>query len=183
MRPKGGQWRTLSPIDRVMESIEVDDAYDGHWMWTGSRCGLNREYGQTSLGGSRVVAHRAVWTLIRGPIPSGMDLLHQCGQTLCVNPSHMRVGTHRENLAEAVAARGGVHWAPKGEQCVKAKLSQEQVSDIRRRYADGERQSALASEYGVSQPSISYIVNGKRWSDSATPMPEPDVSGPFHGRS
>lgn len=141
----------------------VDVTSDGHWLWTGSRCGLNREYGQTSFNGARMVAHRAVWMLERGPLARDLDLLHQCGQTLCVNPAHVRPGTHAENIREAVEAHGP--WAPSGEAHPRAVLTWAKVAEIRARRAAGESQTALAAEYGVSQVAISLIVRGKRWAN------------------
>lgn len=160
-RYQGQSWRGLRPLERLM--TRVHKTADGHWLWTGSRFGLNREYGQANLDKQRMGAHRAMWILLRGPIPEGLDLLHQCGQTLCVNPDHLRPGTHRQNLEEAVAARGGKHWAPRGEAHPHAKLTEAQVADIRTRHAAGTMQRVLADEYGVSQPNISYIVRGKKW--------------------
>ena len=164
LSPSGYRWRNLNPYDRLMTRVEkVTDKQGEHWMWSGSRMGLYGEYGQVTLDKVRMGAHRAMWIILRGPIPGGLDMLHQCRFTLCINPEHLRPGSHRENLAEAVALRGGKHWAPKGEACVRSKLKQFEVDDIRARYGRGERQSKLASEYGVSQPNISYIVNGQKW--------------------
>jgi len=47
--------------------------------------------------GRKVYAHRAFYELVFGPIPVGFFIDHLCKQTLCVNPNHMQVVTHREN--------------------------------------------------------------------------------------
>lgn len=158
-RDTGYNGRMKDPLYRVMG--KVCKRADDHWIWEGSRCGLRREYGQTTIGGRRMVAHRAVWILLRGPIPEGMELLHQCPHTLCVNPDHIRVGTHRENIREAVALHGP--WALRGEANPQARLTWAKVAQIRERAAAGEMQRVLAAEYGVSQPRISQIVAGKKW--------------------
>jgi hypothetical protein len=147
------------PLTRIMGKVRTQS--DGHWIWEGSRCGLSREYGQTSLNGVRVVAHRAVWRLLRGEIPAGLELLHQCGRSLCVNPEHLRLGTHRENILEAVALHGA--WSPVGEANASARLTWRKVAQIRERAAAGETQATLAREYGVSQPTISHVVRGLKW--------------------
>ncbi len=141
----------------------VEKTPDGHWLWTGSRMGLKAEYGQVTLGGARMGSHRAMWILLRGPIPDGLDILHQCGQSLCCNPDHVRPGTHRQNLAEALAERFGVHWAPRGENHPHAKLTAQNVRDVRAAVARGETQRTQAIRYGVSQVAISHIITGKRW--------------------
>ena len=117
-----------------------------------------------------MVSHRAVWKVLGLPLPDALDLLHQCGVTLCVNPDHVRPGTHAENLREAVAARGGQHWARRGEEHPHARLSVGDIVAIRQRRARGELESVLAAAYGVSQPHISLIVLGKRWA-SVPPLP------------
>lgn len=154
--------KNLTDMERLMAFVTI--TRDGHWIWNGSRCGLNREYGQCKYLGKTTIAHRAMWSLIRGAIPKGMDVLHQCGKTLCVNPSHVRLGTQKENQEEAVAARGGKNWATgvKGERHGKSVLSDAQATSIINRHSNGERQAALALEFGVTQACISLIVNKKR---------------------
>lgn len=157
----GGQWNRLSHYDRLMTRVTI--TAEGHWLWTGSRFGLHREYGQVNLDKRRMGAHRAMWIILRGPIPDGLDLLHHCGQTLCINPGHVHLGSHRQNLAEALEGRLGHHWQPRGEAHPHAKLTSIQVEEIRARRRDGELQRVLAQEYGVSQPQISYITRGIKW--------------------
>lgn len=110
------------------------------------------------------MAHRAVWMELRGPIPDGLDILHQCGRPACVNPAHVRVGTHRENILEAIDARGGKFWdqALRGQNNHMSKFSDDIVDVIRRRHANGESQREIAVEYGVTQPCISMIIGRKR---------------------
>lgn len=100
--------KKMDDMERVMRHVKKTD--DGHWLWIGSRCGMNREYGQVKYLDKTRIAHRVVWILHRGPIPGNLDLLHQCGQTLCVNPDHLKPGTEKENIQEAIDARGGKHW-------------------------------------------------------------------------
>ena len=57
-------------------------------------------YGRTTINGRRTRAHRLMWELINGPIPDGMFVLHSCDNPPCVNPLHLRVGTHVDNMAD-----------------------------------------------------------------------------------
>lgn len=54
-----------------------------------------------------MLAHRFSYELLRGPIPKGMTLDHRCRNTLCVNPWHLEIVTHRENVlrGEGIAAK------------------------------------------------------------------------------
>ena len=65
------------------------------WVWTAS---TTRGYGTVWLGGLQIPAHRAVWLVLVGPIPRGLQLDHLCGNTLCANPDHLEPVTQQENL-------------------------------------------------------------------------------------
>lgn len=73
----------------------------GCWVWMGAIEGGG--YGQYRWPGTpsrRTHAHRVSWMLRRGPIPEGMYLDHICRVRCCVNPSHLRVVTPRQNAIE-----------------------------------------------------------------------------------
>ena len=94
-------------------------------------------------------------------------VLHFCDNPPCINPEHLRVGTDAENVADRQArgrfVKGHVY---RGETNPGAKLSNQQVSDLRTRYAQGGiRQEALASEYGITQSYVSEIVLYKKRRD------------------
>jgi hypothetical protein len=74
------------------------------WLWTASTCGRNRRYGKFGIGYPRtMLAHRWSWETANGPIPAGMQVDHICRVTLCVNPSHLRLATNKQNHENTVA--------------------------------------------------------------------------------
>src|SRR5262245_48677546 len=115
---------------------------NGCWEWTGE---LNiRGYGKCQLLGE-VGAHRVSYTVFKGDIPKDTMVLHGCDNKLCVNPQHLHLGDHAQNMREATA-RGR---RPYGEKAGAKRYTESQVKDIIRRRHLGERSTALAKEYGV----------------------------------
>jgi hypothetical protein len=139
---------------------------DECWPWLG-QCDPNG-YGTLWLGTrkSRVhyFAHRVSAALAGMDLNAAPCVLHSCDNPPCVNPVHLRVGTHAENMADC-KARGRVGYVipaqPKGEAHPRHKLTNADVLAIRDR-AGCDSQTVLAMEFGVSQSLISRVVGGKR---------------------
>lgn len=94
-------------LSRFQSKVQVDIETGCH-IWTAGR--LHSGYGVFSLRGRRLVAHRVAYEHWIGPIPEGMVLHHECRIRPCVNPSHLRPVSTRENLllgegVSAVAAK------------------------------------------------------------------------------
>jgi len=105
--------------------------------------------------------------MANGDIPFGLCVLHRCDNRRCCNPAHLFLGTNGENVFDKVAkgrqAKGRGHGAL-GERSGTAKVSQDEVREIRRAYAAGEAsQYALADRFGISQGSVSLIVRRINW--------------------
>lgn len=129
----------------------------GCWLWTGGRTGPG--YGALSIDGAYVYAHRASYEIHHGPIKEGMCVCHHCDVPACVNPEHLFLGTHRDNMRDK-AAKGRVN-AARGEDSGMAKLTKEDVLSIR---ADRRLQRTIAADYGISQPLVSMVKGRKLWS-------------------
>lgn len=121
-------------------------------------------YGIVALHGQRYLTHRLVWEMTNGPIPDGLYACHDCpcgvDRRECCEPSHIFLGTSRDNMQDA--ARKGRTLA--GSRHPFVKISIDHVNEIRRRYATGETQRALAREFSVAQTTISALCRGKNWS-------------------
>lgn len=127
-------------------------------------------YGKITKGKSNFLAHRLSYAESRGLDLSeinGLLVRHSCDNPACVNPGHLQVGTHADNMRDKVE-RGRASRL-QGESHPRAKLKETQVSEIRRRYqsrSDKDGTRALAAEFGVSRSLIWHIVSNKLWTQS-----------------
>lgn len=62
-------------------------------------------YGQVYSAGRKWQAHRLAWTKVNGAIPKGKLVLHSCDNPACVNIDHLRIGTHADNVRDAVVRK------------------------------------------------------------------------------
>ncbi len=95
-------------------------------MWTGGKqvSGYGMAYHHDENGKSVYKpAHRASYELTYGPIPDGLDVLHRCDNPPCVNPAHLFLGTHAENMVD----RNTKGRQARGERHPHAKLTAEDV--------------------------------------------------------
>lgn len=74
--------------------------------WQGWRAGLNL-YGAISYRGKQYLAHRLSWLTFVGPIPNGARVLHKCDNPLCLEPSHLFLGTQADNVADMLGKGRG----------------------------------------------------------------------------
>jgi hypothetical protein len=141
------------------------DRTDGCWEWRGWH--TKAGYGQFRFNPSdrqAIYAHRFSFELHYRPLESGEEVMHTCDNPPCVNPAHLRAGSHAQNMADMARKGRGVVPQPRpGELHHAAKLTDAQVYEIRARCAAGEDQRAIARDYGVRNTTISMIHNRHTW--------------------
>lgn len=132
----------------------------GCWEWTGYRQ-KGRGYGFLSFNGEKFRAHRVSWELHNGPIPDGLHILHRCDNPPCVNPEHLFLGTHVDNMTDMVA-KGRARGVPGHHH--GARFPIEVVREVRVLAAvGGLTQSQIGRRFGVSQMQVCNIIRGVCW--------------------
>lgn len=131
------------------------------WVWTGAKGNLYGHGSTTAPGGGNksMHAHRRSWEIVHGPIPDGLEVCHRCDNPPCVNPDHLFLGTHAENMADA-ATKGRL---PRGSRSNLSKLTEAQVTEIKARLAAGDGTAAIAKDYGVTTGNVYAIKTGRSW--------------------
>jgi len=126
--------------------------------WTGHTA---KGYGDFYHGGCNIKCHRLVYGLYNGPITDGLHVLHSCDNPRCCNPAHLHLGTHQDNIREAVK-RGRM---ANGQRHGRSKLTDENAVNIREVITDIERGKAgriaksLATLYNVSVRTIYNVAS------------------------
>lgn len=142
------------------------------WLWVGS--GPSRKSGKPTYGAIMVdcknwATHRLMWTAVHGPIPEGIGVLHRCDTPRCVNPDHLFLGSHKDNMADAKAKKRFCRRI--GSESPRALVNEEQVLEIRKHVAARTKtRKQIRQEYGISLEAIWCIVSGRTWKH--VPMPE-----------
>ena len=136
------------PLVTPQEYIERSVVRSNGECWLWQRAKQKRGYGVLEVCGKAMQAHRFAFQVLKGPIPDGMFVLHQCDVPLCVNPAHLYLGTDRENLADQYARNRRPH-----------KLSKDRVRELLRLRAEGQSQDAVATVLGISRQAVSYWEN------------------------
>jgi hypothetical protein len=137
---------------------------DGCWEWQGRTD--KKGYGYLTVKKSRfnaetLSAHRLAWELTYGKIgnPALVVRHYECDNRICCRPSHLRLGTHQDNMDDMVKAGRSLS----GARATSAKLSPAAVAIVRRLALQGCSASEIARRFGVHQTTISRILSKKTW--------------------
>jgi hypothetical protein len=141
-------------VDRLLSRIKVTPA--GCFEWQGAK--VKDGYGHIRLKDKTGLTHRVSYETFRGPIPPKMLVCHRCDNPCCINPSHLFIGTNRDNQQDCI--RKGRFKFNFG---FTSKLTVEQVLAARQARKAGERYKTIAARYGVATKTIRAAIMGYTW--------------------
>ena len=149
-------------LDRFWDKV-CPEPNTGCWLWTGE---TKKGYGRISTGGREgrlIAAHRLSWTLFKSPVDATLEVCHRCDVRRCVNPDHLFLGTHGDNMRDMI--RKGRHrlsarttkfvWSPDAVEAMK------QLSEA------GWSGARIARAFGADVDYVYRILGGKRWSSAS----------------
>lgn len=102
------------------------------------------------------LAHRVLMEDIHGPLHRWTLVRHKCDNKKCVNPLHLELGTHQDNMNDAKQRK----QMSLGEKNARAKLTEKDIIDIR---SSTKTTKELATIYNVSKEHINGIKRKRYW--------------------
>lgn len=164
-KPRFTRRKKMTVAERF--ASKLTPAANGCIEYTGQRD--RKGYGRFWDGAEKVLAHRHAWLTARKPIPDGLFVCHKCDNPPCCNPNHLFLGTNLVNVRDAVEKgrpRGAQISPRRGEANNRAKLTEAQVIEIRRRLREPRYHgylADLASDFGVTRNAVASIRDGATW--------------------
>ncbi len=147
--------RRFSPshtgIPARLEKWSEPELNSGCRLWTAAVQAFG--YGTIKVNKRPALAHRMAWIVANGPIPLGLHVLHKCDVRACINPDHLFLGTHAENMADMAA---------KGRSCSggggSPKLTKEQLASLLEMADGGASLRAIAKAFSIRPNSVKYRI-------------------------
>lgn len=163
-------WKhSTTPIeDRFRQHVSPPNER-GCMLWTGTMD--KKGYGELGLPDhTKIRAHRLSYQMAKGAIPANTCVLHRCDTPSCVNPSHLFLGSLRDNMDDKTAKGRQA----KGESNGTAKLTKSIVLKAKQQFAEGATFSQLSRQYRVTRTAIRNAVHGVTWKDACISPSEPE---------
>ena len=131
------------------------------WLGAGNQYGIIREKKKNKL------VHRFVYEQMIGPIPAGKEVCHRCDIGVCVNPNHLFLGNHQENMrdmAKKGRARGKIM---RGLDHPNTKLSIRDYVEIMKLRAENMNLQSIGKRFNVHRKTIAKaIIDNHAWAAS-----------------
>ncbi len=130
----------MNPLDDLFWGQVEKGESDECWDWSGAKDSAG--YGKFAFN-----AHRVAYTLVKGPIPSGLMILHECDNPSCCNPEHLRPGTAADNARDMVERNRTGGGRPMA-------LEEEEIEQVIAMKARGVPNTQIAQQFKISQATV-----------------------------
>ena len=134
-------------LKEQFEDKYIPEPNSGCWLWEGALS--PNGYGHIRRDGKIITAHKVSYILNVGEVPDGYDVCHTCDNRMCVNPSHLWLGTRSQNLQDML--KKSRH---------NRKLTYDQAQEIK---SSPMKNADLARKFNCSDTLIYYIKTGQQW--------------------
>jgi len=144
-------------LKRFLPKINKQNTTCWEWKAALNKWGYGIFYHHNKMRG----AHRVSYEHFIGNIENDLCVLHKCDNPKCVNPNHLFLGTHQDNSDDKHQKKRGNNV--KGEQHPNAKLTNENVAEIKASLKHRGDQARLARKFSVDKNVIHLIWKGIAW--------------------
>ena len=143
-------------IEKFWNKVQIGKENDC-WPWKGKP--NVHGYGRFGLNRKMYMAHKLSFILMGGKFTKHKNYgCHKCNNPICVNPNHVKAGTHEENMRDK-----SFTICQKGENAVCVKLTERQVRKIRKLLSSGMFARVIAKRYKVHEQTIYFIKHKRNW--------------------
>lgn len=149
-------------VQERIKNNSVVDIITGCWIW---QLSSDKDgYGRIKICYKTWRSHRASYVAFIGEIINNLLVCHSCDNPKCVNPKHLFLGTHQDNVTDMISKRRQRY--AKGESTNKNKLTEKDVCWIRDNCIPYHLEfgvKALAAQFGVSRTHLSDVIASRNW--------------------
>lgn len=133
------------------------------WEWNSNK--NNKGYGlfKVSAAVGNKLAHRLAFEDKNGRLAKGALVLHSCDNRLCVNPSHLRAGTHKDNVSDMDLRGRRVPPGLHGEAVPSSKFTENLIIRVRNDYVSGASAKTISVDHRIPLKSLPDILSGRSW--------------------
>ena len=150
--------KKLSLLEKLTQGYTINQ-FTGCWIW--NKFVDDNGYGRLSYNSKPYLTHRVSYKLFNGEIPKGLFVCHKCDTPSCVNPAHLFLGTHDDNMADMVGK--GRAQRKRGEENSISILTEAQAQEIINFNHYHGSLTYLAKKFNTSPQTIYYVRHGKTW--------------------
>jgi len=155
--------RAIKPeFDRFITKVVKSE---GCWEWVGSKLPMGYGRIRRKRAGKQSVclAHRLSYELFKGPIPEEVCIRHTCDNPSCVNPDHLVIGSHADNMQD-MFKRNLTHSKLGNPVKLLNILTVREIREYMKQNPNTALQ-IIADKYGTSTIQVSRILRNKIWRD------------------